>query len=231
MKIQLFAVAAVAGGALIAGSVASSNAESLPAASTPVASTSFVATNSNLLQQKVAWRFVVEGENNKARYRVRERLAGRDLDNDAVGETPRVTGVIAVDDKGKVVAAESHFTAELTPLKSDSDRRDGYVRRNILVTDSFPSTTLRITEVRGLPSPIPTSGTAAFQLVGDLTIKGVTKSTVWNVNATLNGNTLTGNASTRFTFAEFSLRQPRVPIVLSVADSIGLEYDFVMVRK
>jgi polyisoprenoid-binding protein YceI len=182
-------------------------------------------------QQKVALRYEVSGEGNKARYRVRERLVGKELDNDAVGETPKVTGTIALDDKGKIVASESFFTASLAELTSDAARRDNYVRRRLLVTDTFPTTTLRITEVRGLPSPLPKSGEAKFQLVGDLTVKGVTRPTTWNVNASLKDNVLRGTAATRFTFAEFNLTQPRVSVVLSVADTIGLEYDFVMTKK
>ena len=42
---------------------------------------------------------------------------------------------------------------------------------------------------------------------------------------------MTGTASTRFTFNEFQLQQPRVRMVLSLSDTIGLEYDFVMVKK
>ena len=37
---------------------------------------------------------------------------------------------------------------------------------------------------------------------------------------------VTGTAATAFTFADFGLTQPKVPIVLSVADTIHLEYDF-----
>ena len=170
-------------------------------------------------------------EGNLARYRVRERLAGKELDNDAIGETPKVNGAITLDKSGKLVLGESGFSAELAMLKSDQDRRDGYVRRRILVTDSFPTTTFKATEIRGLVSPLPTSGETKFQLIGDLTVKGVTRPSVWNVTATVSGNQLKGNASTRFTFAEFSLPQPRVPIVLSLADTIGLEYDFVMTKK
>ena len=46
-------------------------------------------------------RFTTAGDGNLARYRVRERLVGKDLDNDAVGETPKVTGTIALDAAGR----------------------------------------------------------------------------------------------------------------------------------
>ena len=195
------------------------------------AEAAFVAATS-APQQKAAFRFVVvASEHNKARYRVRERLAGRELDNDAIGETPNVTGTIAVDDKGKVIASESRFTAELAPLTSDNSRRDNYVRRRLLVTDTFPTTTLNITDVRGLPSPLPEAGEAKFQIIGNLTLRGVTRQTTWSVTAKLEGDRLSGTAATRFAFADFSIPQPRVAMVLSVSDTIGLEYDFVMTRK
>lgn len=44
--------------------------------------------------------------------------------------------------------------------------------------------------------------------------------------ATFNGSDITGNAATSFTFADFGITQPRVPVVLSVAGTIKLEYDF-----
>ena len=175
--------------------------------------------------------YVTTGEGNVARYRVRERLAGKELDNDAIGETPKVTGSIALDKSGKIVSGQSGFTAELGQITSDQTRRDNYVRRRLLVTDSFPTTALTITEIRGLLSPLPTVGETKFQLLGDLTVKGVTRPSTWDVTATVSGSELKGSAKTRFTFADFQLTQPRVPILLSVNDTIALEYDFVMTRK
>ncbi len=44
------------------------------------------------------------------------------------------------------------------------------------------------------------------------------------------GSRVTGSASTRFTFADFGITPPSVRIVLSVSDTIGLEYDFTLTR-
>ena len=41
---------------------------------------------------------------------------------------------------------------------------------------------------------------------------------------------LISKASTAFTVAQFGLTQPRVPVVLSVADTIRLDYQFTLVR-
>ena len=175
-------------------------------------------------------RFEVAATGNEVRYRVTEQLAGFDLPNDAVGKTGAVTGAVVLDSAGRVVAADSRITATVSGLASDRSRRDGYVRGRILETDSFPTVTLRPTAMEGLPWPLPASGTASFALAGDLTVKGVTRPSSWTVMATFRGDTVSGQASTAFTFADFGLNQPRVPIVLSVGDTIRLEYDFTMVR-
>ena len=186
-------------------------------------------------QPAAALHLVVAATGNEARYRVQERLMGRDLDNDAVGVTPAVTGAIALDSAGRIVPGESRFVVDVTGLKSDSDRRDGYVRRRLLQADSFPRVELRPTAVRGLPANLsmarPPAGPQRLTLVGDLTVRGVTRPTTWQVTAEYRDGRVVGTAATRFTFADFQMAQPRVPVVLSVADTIRLEYDFTLVAE
>jgi len=178
-------------------------------------------------------RFSVAPSGNTARYRVREQLMGRDLPNDAVGETPQVSGGITIDSTGAVIKAQSRFTVSTGTLKSDSDRRDGYVRGRILESEKFPTVELSPTSLRGLPAgalATNTSGPITFELLADLTVRGVTKPTTWRVTARQTNGQVAGTASTRFTFADFGLTPPKVPILLSVADTIGLEYDFALTR-
>ena len=177
-----------------------------------------------------ALRLVVAPAGNQVRYRVREQLVGVDLPNDAVGKTGKVSGAIALDADGRVLPAASRFVVDAATFTSDRDRRDGYVRGRLLSAEQYPTVVFVPTELRGLTVPLPTSGTKAFELVGDLTVRGVTRPTVWRVTAQFQEGRVTGAAWTAFTFADFGLQQPRVPVVLSVADSIRLEYDFTLVR-
>jgi polyisoprenoid-binding protein YceI len=180
---------------------------------------------------KVAVRYRTAETGNAARYRIREQLVGLDLPNDAVGETNSVSGVIAADAKGNIIASESRFTVDVTGLKSDKDRRDNYVRRRILETEQHPSVTFVPKSVRGISMPLPKSGKKSFELVGDMTVRGVTKPTVWKVDATFAPDRVTGAAVTSFTFADFELAQPRVPVVLSVDETIKLELDFTLLNQ
>ena len=176
--------------------------------------------------------FEVAPTGNEARYRVREQLAGLDLPNDAVGATPEVSGALFVYGDGRVVRDSSRFVVNLTSLKSDKDRRDNYLRRRTLLTDSFPSVQFVPTAFRD-PSGKPLSAASrSLELVGDLTIRGVTRPTTWQVVlSTVDSAQVSGSATTAFTFADFGLTQPKVPVVLSVADTIKLEYDFKLVPK
>jgi polyisoprenoid-binding protein YceI len=166
---------------------------------------------------------------NEVRYRVRERLVELDMPNDAIGRTGAVTGAITFDSAGRVIPSASHFTAEVTGLTSDRDRRDRYVRERILEADEHPVVELAPTAIRGVTLPLQTSGTGTFELLGNLTVKGVTRPTVWKVDAQFSPSGVTGTAATAFTFEDFGLTQPRVPVLLSVADTIRLEYAFRLV--
>ena len=174
---------------------------------------------------------VVAPSGNEARYRIREQLVRMDLPNEAVGSTSGITGGIGVGADGKLIPAESRFVINVGSLKSDRDMRDGYVRRRVLETDQYPTVEFVATSFSGLPKSLPRSGSHTFDLTGNLTVRGVTRPTTWHVTAETKNGQVSGNATTQFTFSDFGISQPRVPVLLSVADSIKLEYDFTLVPK
>jgi polyisoprenoid-binding protein YceI len=176
-------------------------------------------------------RFVVAPAGNEARYRVREQLMGASLPNDAVGVTNGITGTILAYPDGRIVKDSSRIVVDVRLLKSDKSRRDGFLQRRTLETEKYPTVELVPTEIRGFDGKLPASGPVTFQLVGDLTVHGVTRPTVWNVTARAEGQNVAGTATTAFTFKDVDLDQPRVPVVLSVADTIKLEYEFRMKRQ
>ena len=171
---------------------------------------------------------VVGPKYNSARYFVREQLASINFPSDAVGVTDGVSGGISIDDKGQI-GPDSKFVVDITKLKSDRSMRDGYIQDRTLKTDQYPTVTLVPKQFQGLPSPIPDTGKVTFTLLGDLTVRGVTRPTKWAVTAYLRNGEVRGTASTGFTFDDFKLDKPRVGSVLSVADSIHLVYDFDLV--
>ena len=176
-----------------------------------------------------AVRFTVAPHGNEARYLVREQLMGLDLPNDAVGKTTRIEGGLAFTANGSIIKEESRFVIDLATLQSDRDMRDNYLRRRTLQTEQYANAVFVPTEIKHLKLPLPAAGNLSFQLIGDLTIRGVTRPATWRVAAKVANGALSGEARTSFTFADFQLEKPRVRSVLSVEDEIRLEYTFFLV--
>jgi polyisoprenoid-binding protein YceI len=173
-------------------------------------------------------KFVIVADKTTASYKVREQLAQRDLPSDAVGTTQVVSGAIVLAADGSIDSKNSLITVDASTLKTDSSMRDGFVGRAVLQTNQYKNVTFAPTKAEGLPNPIPTSGQVSFKLTGDLTIRNVTKPVTWDVTGTINGDTATGTATTSFKFEDFSLNQPKVPVVLSIVDNITLQLDLTL---
>ena len=227
MKKFHFIVAAGTGLALAASCAPSDDAQSATLNTTISSSAGTIADVSPVW----ATRYVVASAGNEVRYRVREQLVGFDLPNDAIGKSGKVSGAIAFDAEGRLLPAESRFAVDASTFVSDRDRRDRYVSSRLLNAQQFPEIVLVPTELRGVSLPLGSTGTSSFELIGDLTARGVTRPTVWRVTAQLADGRLSGTASTRFVFDDFQMEKPRVRSVLSVADTIALEYDFSLVRE
>jgi polyisoprenoid-binding protein YceI len=166
----------------------------------------------------------------KAEYRVREQLARLNFPNDAVGATESVTGAIVVNADGSF-APGSKLTVDMRTLKTDEPKRDGFVRANTLETERFPTAEFVPRRHKGMPVPLPASGNATFQLIGDMTLHGVTTEQAWDVAAAFAADTVTAKATARFNFAKYKITVPRVFGLLSVDDDIRLELNVRMRRQ
>jgi polyisoprenoid-binding protein YceI len=176
-------------------------------------------------------RWVLAAQGSEARYRVREQLAGFDFPNDAVGVTNDLTGVLVMGRKGSISPDGSEFRVQLASLATDNERRDNYVRRRTLEVERYPEAVLLPRRFIDLPSPLPDSGSASFQMEADLTLHGQTKPTVWDMTADFGPDSIVGLATTAFPFDTFGITIPQVARVLSVDDNIRLELQFRMVRE
>ncbi len=166
------------------------------------------------------------GEGTIARYKVEEVLA-RTGSWTATGETTEVAGQLAFDADGALIPAESRVIVQAGTLATDSDRRDRYVRERTLNASQYPEIVFSPTAIDGLPAPLTAAqGSIDFTITGDLTIRDQTRPVTWSATADFAAATISGAASVEFTFADFAMDKPSVPIVLSVEDTIRLEIDF-----
>jgi len=161
-----------------------------------------------------------------ARYLVREQLANLDFPIDAIGETNEINGSISLDKNGNVISEKSIIIVNVQSLKSDNGRRDRYISRKSLETNTYPEAKIVVTKIENLTWPVPKNGTGEIIIIGDMTAHGVTNQISWNTTVNFNDNNIKGLAKTNFKFDKFDMDIPRVAIVLSVDDNIRLELDF-----
>jgi polyisoprenoid-binding protein YceI len=166
--------------------------------------------------------YAVASDKSAVRYKAEEELASKGA-NTAVGETNAFIGNIYFDASGVPVAC-SRWDADLRTLKSDESRRDNFLYNNTLETQTYPLATFILTSVEGLNGPLTNEDTT-FTLIGDLTIHGVTKSVSWHATAKLDGDTVTGTATTSFNMPDFNIQPPKVGPVISLDEHVVLEVD------
>ena len=203
-----------------------------PTATVPVAKPAAEPTTTTFTGGQAAGnvQLVIDPSSSQASYRAREQLAGRSLFSDAVGTTNGVSGTLVLNADGSF-ADQSLVTVDLTALKSDESRRDNFIRGNTLHISQFPQATFAPRQVQDLPSPMPTSGEASFKLLGDLTVHGVTQPVVWQVQASFDGDRVSGNATTRVQITDFGMTPPKAGPVLSIEDAVTLELAFAATRQ
>ena len=181
------------------------------------------------------WKMVVtegadalagEGAVSFAGFRVQEVLAGGIGENTAVGRTPAVSGYIQLTDTALVV---TKVIVEMGTLRTDDSHRDHHMRE-ALDTGEFPMAAFTLTEPIALPAGSsegePFSGTAR----GDLTIKGVTNTAVFDLQAQLVDDIIVVVGSSDVVFSDYGVPTPRSAAVLSVEDEGVMEFQLYFAR-
>jgi polyisoprenoid-binding protein YceI len=115
-------------------------------------------------------------------------------------------------------------------LQSDESRRDNLIKRETLDTSKYPMAMFVPRQVQGLPSPLPSSGQITFQLLGDLTVHGVSKPVTWDVTAQFAPSSVTGSATTNVNITDFGMTPPKAGPVLAIEDGLTLVLDFTAAR-
>ncbi len=168
----------------------------------------------------------VDPDNSEVRFILTEELRGEPAT--VVGTSNQVAGQIAVAPGDLSSAQVGVIQVNARTLATDQDRRNQAIRNQILNTDEFELITFVPTEIRGLSGSAAVGDTLAFQIVGDLTIRDITQSVVFDVTVTVDSpDQISGTAATTVERSDFGLTIPSVPFVANVGQQVRLEIDFV----
>ncbi len=144
-----------------------------------------------------------------------------------VGATDVVSGEISFNFTHPEQSTDGPITVDISTLKSDSGRRDNAIRRDWLESSKYPIATFTPTEIKGLPSEYADGTELTFEIVGDLTIRDTTRSTTFSVTAKLEGEKLTGTATTTILMSDFNFEAPDIAGILKAENEARLELKFV----
>ncbi len=179
--------------------------------------------------------FVVDTEQSSASYIVDEEFlpdmlskygieAGR---QDTVGTTPEVTGRLELnlDDLSSPLGV-NEFQADLSRLESDQSLRDEWLQNRGPQFSQYPTASFVATSVQNAPESYSEGDLAQFQLNGDLTIREITQPATFDVEATLDGDRLTGTATADLRMTDFDIEPPDFANTLVVQDEFQIRIDF-----
>jgi polyisoprenoid-binding protein YceI len=138
-----------------------------------------------------------------AGYRIKEILLGQSTE--AVGRTSKVTGQLTAS--GTAISAAT-FSVDMASVTSDDGTRDGQFRGRIMNTSQFPTATFTLTSPIDIGSVPPDGQEIAVKATGDLTLHGVTKSVIFDLNAKLSGQNINVAGSTTIVFADYDIDNP-----------------------
>jgi polyisoprenoid-binding protein YceI len=172
----------------------------------------------------------IVSDESEARFIIDEVL--NDAPKTVIGTTSQVAGELAVDSSDPANSQVGIIQVNARTLTTDSEFRNRAIKNQILQTDQYEFITFTPKQIVGLPASGAVGQSYTFQIVGDLTIRDVTKQVTFDVTATpASESRLEGMAQTTIRYADYGISIPQVRQVASVAEQVRLEIDFVAVPK
>jgi hypothetical protein len=157
-------------------------------------------------------RFIV-GEGSQSQFTVREQLSSLPLPNDATVRNTALKGDVHLDGRPTTVEID------LTGFTSDQPRRDNFIRQ---MWGRQPIARVTIDSIGALPAEYTAGEVVRRQVSGRLSILGSEAPITFDVEARLDGGTLSVLGTTKFRWADFNMRAPNTPTV-RVEDEVSAQ--------
>lgn len=179
--------------------------------------------------ERVLFRIVPD--ESEVRFNIGEVLRGQPIT--VVGRTNQVAGDIIVDFATPQLTQVGTVRVNVRTLTTPEEFRNQALRARILqsaqaqyeFSDFVPSA------LSGLPLTVEVGDTFTFQITGDLTVRGVTNTVIFDATVTIvSEDRIEGLAQVTVLYQDFNLRIPDVSFVTGITDEVLLEIEFVAAR-
>lgn len=163
----------------------------------------------------------------KARFLIDEVLNGQV--NTVIGVTDQVVAQIIIDPTNPANVQLGPVTVNARTLTTDNNFRNRTIQNEILDTAEFEFITFTPRQFLGLPEIGAIGDTLSFQILGDLTVRDVTREVIFDLTVTVDSDTrLHGLGRTTISRQNFDLSVIDLPPqVASMKDAVILELEFV----
>ncbi len=166
---------------------------------------------------------IIPGES-QVSYRVSEVLPNQNnRPRVAVGTTPAVQGWILIDRVNPRNSRIGPITVDISQFKSDFALRDTFIRNQWLESVRYPIAEFTTRFIEGLPDAYTDGRDIALQIRGDLKIHDTTRPATFATTIKLEGNTLSGQATTQIRMTDFGFDPPSILGVLRAENDAQLE--------
>ena len=214
---------------VIADAVAAAVAEVVDVSVAQAVDSSVAAAIEAMAPASVPLEFSIVAEESLASFTLEEDLRG--VRTTVIGSTSELGGNVTVDIADPSASAIGTILVNARTLETDNSFRNRALRSQILKSaqDEFEFIVFEPRELSNFSADSVSVGeTLSFDVSGDLTVVGVTRSVTFKAEVTLESETqISGSASVNLLYADFGLVIPDVPGVANVTDDVDLRIGFV----
>jgi polyisoprenoid-binding protein YceI len=144
-----------------------------------------------------------------------------------IGSTNDLTGEILVNRTNPQSSIVRFVNVETNRLDSGDGELDTTINQEFLESSTFPSVSFIPFEIQGLQPTYQEGQPLTLQISGDLTIRQVTKPVTFEAIIQLQGNSLTGEATTSISMGDFEIGPVSSDGILEFDDEVILKIEFV----
>jgi polyisoprenoid-binding protein YceI len=143
-----------------------------------------------------------------------------------------IFSIVQQDSEARFTLNELTILVNARTLVTDNDFRNRAINNKILETQKYEFITFTPTSISGFPENPQFGDELVFQMIGDLTIRDITREVIFDASITVESETqLSGFATTIIAREDYELTIPSVPSVADVDEEVLLEIEFLAASK
>ena len=170
--------------------------------------------------------FRIDPNQSTARYQAFEEFFDATVGS-PIGETSAIAGDILIDPGNPEESRFGTIVVNVESLVSDNSMRDSRLRKAYLESTRHPEVDMGFGQFLDLPGSFEEGEEYNLRLEGDLTVKGITAPTVWDIILEFDTTYLRGSARTKVLMSTYDVGPISIAGLLKTRDEVSLSVDLV----